>query len=387
MPAATQHERHVAQPRSRRDDRARASRWRRPRGRATSICLWGDLGAGKTHLAKAFGAGLGVTDTITSPSFVLMAEYAGRLPLFHIDLYRLADASDALAGGLIDDRQAAGVTLVEWPERLGPALPAERLDVVIDGTGDEPRTITLRARRRRACGATSRSCRDAAGRAGRDPGHRQRHDAGSSSRSGRSTATLIDAADWPAGYRHGETLLPAIDALLDAARDRARRGSRRSSSAPGPARSPGCASGSRRPRASPTRSAGRSSASRPARRCWPDAPATARRPAAAGRAVATGSSSGAGRRRGSLPAGAEPELAPDATLVAVDLAGRAPGDALARGEAARAGLGAALLAPRRGPAGRGRRRRPGPARARVRDAAARRPHRDAGRSSWSRDRR
>ena len=78
-----------------------------------------------------------------------MAEYAGRLPLFHIDLYRLADAADALAGGLIDDRQAAGVTLVEWPERLGPALPAERLDVVIDGSGDEPRRITLRGGRRR----------------------------------------------------------------------------------------------------------------------------------------------------------------------------------------------------------------------------------------------
>ena len=109
------------------------------------VCLWGDLGAGKTHLAKAFGAGLGVTETVTSPSFVLMAEYAGRLPLFHIDLYRLADASDALAGGLIDDRQTAGVTLVEWPDRLGPALPAERLDVVIDGTGDDEREITLRA--------------------------------------------------------------------------------------------------------------------------------------------------------------------------------------------------------------------------------------------------
>ena len=107
------------------------------------ICLWGDLGAGKTHLAKAFGAGLGVTDTITSPSFILMAEYTGRLPLFHLDLYRLADASDALAGGLIDDRQAAGVTLVEWPDRLGPALPARRLDVVIEGSGEEPREITL----------------------------------------------------------------------------------------------------------------------------------------------------------------------------------------------------------------------------------------------------
>ncbi len=109
------------------------------------ICLWGDLGAGKTHLAKAIGVGLGVAATITSPSFILMAEYEGRLPLFHMDLYRLADAADALAGGLIDDRQTTGLTLVEWPERLTDALPDDRLDVVIDGSGDEPRTLTLRA--------------------------------------------------------------------------------------------------------------------------------------------------------------------------------------------------------------------------------------------------
>jgi tRNA threonylcarbamoyladenosine biosynthesis protein TsaE len=75
---------------------------------------------------------------------VLMAEYAGRVPLFHLDLYRLHDAADALAGGLLDDRQAAGVALVEWAERLGPALPAARLDVVIDGVGEEPRRIALR---------------------------------------------------------------------------------------------------------------------------------------------------------------------------------------------------------------------------------------------------
>jgi tRNA threonylcarbamoyladenosine biosynthesis protein TsaE len=110
------------------------------------ICLWGDLGAGKTHLAKAFGAGLGVVATITSPSFILMAEYEGRLPLFHVDLYRLADGTDALAGGLLDDRQVAGVTLVEWPERMADAIPAERLDVVIDGSGDDPREIELVAR-------------------------------------------------------------------------------------------------------------------------------------------------------------------------------------------------------------------------------------------------
>jgi tRNA threonylcarbamoyladenosine biosynthesis protein TsaE len=107
------------------------------------VSLVGDLGAGKTQFAKGFGAGLGVSDTIVSPTFVLMAEYRGRLPLFHIDLYRLADAAEAMAGGLIDDRQSEGVTLIEWAERLSDAMPAGRLDVLIDGTGDDPRTITL----------------------------------------------------------------------------------------------------------------------------------------------------------------------------------------------------------------------------------------------------
>lgn len=109
------------------------------------VALVGDLGAGKTQFAKGFGAGLGVTATINSPSFVLMAEYRGRVPMFHLDLYRLTDASDALAGGLLDDRQVEGVTLVEWAERLDGALPEERLDVTIEGTGDDARRIALRA--------------------------------------------------------------------------------------------------------------------------------------------------------------------------------------------------------------------------------------------------
>jgi tRNA threonylcarbamoyladenosine biosynthesis protein TsaE len=82
---------------------------------------------------------------VSSPTFVLMTEYAGRLPMFHLDLYRLDSAADALAGGLLDERQLDGVALVEWAERLGSALPVARLDVVIDGTGDEPRRISLRA--------------------------------------------------------------------------------------------------------------------------------------------------------------------------------------------------------------------------------------------------
>jgi len=108
------------------------------------LCLVGDLGAGKTQFAKGFAVGLGITDIVSSPTFVLMTEYQGRLPLFHLDLYRLDDAADALAGGLLDERQLEGVALVEWAERLGPTLPVSRLDVVIDGIGDEPRRIALR---------------------------------------------------------------------------------------------------------------------------------------------------------------------------------------------------------------------------------------------------
>ncbi len=144
MPAATRDERRRTSP----DPDATAAlgiAFGRVAQAGDVLCLWGDLGAGKTHLAKAIGAGLGVSETITSPSFILMAEYEGRLPLFHLDLYRLADATDVLAGGLVDDRQTAGVTLIEWPDRMRAALPVARLDVLIEGTGDEPRTITLRA--------------------------------------------------------------------------------------------------------------------------------------------------------------------------------------------------------------------------------------------------
>ena len=109
------------------------------------VCLWGELGAGKTVFAKGFGAGLGVDAMINSPSFVLMGEYAGRLPMFHIDLYRLSSAREVVDAGLLDDRQEAGVVVIEWPDRLGDGLPADRLDVHIDGGADEPRTLRLTA--------------------------------------------------------------------------------------------------------------------------------------------------------------------------------------------------------------------------------------------------
>jgi tRNA threonylcarbamoyladenosine biosynthesis protein TsaE len=121
------------------------------------LCLWGDLGAGKTVFAKGFGRGLGIEATISSPTFVLMGEYKGRLPLFHIDLYRLSSATEALDGGLLDDRQASGVVLVEWPDRLGTALPPDRLDIRIDGddaaVDDEPGSEDARRIRLEAKGA------------------------------------------------------------------------------------------------------------------------------------------------------------------------------------------------------------------------------------------
>jgi tRNA threonylcarbamoyladenosine biosynthesis protein TsaE len=109
------------------------------------LALLGELGAGKTQFAKGFARGLGVAEVVNSPSFTLMAEYAGRLPLFHIDLYRLAGADEALAGGLLDERQADGVTLIEWAERLGEGLDPERLEIRISITGPEERSIELHA--------------------------------------------------------------------------------------------------------------------------------------------------------------------------------------------------------------------------------------------------
>jgi tRNA threonylcarbamoyladenosine biosynthesis protein TsaE len=108
------------------------------------MALVGPLGAGKTQFAKGFAAGLGIHDVVNSPSFTLMAEYQGRLTLFHQDLYRLAGTAEALAGGLLDERQDEGVTLSEWADRLDDALDQARLSVTIEPLADEQRSIELR---------------------------------------------------------------------------------------------------------------------------------------------------------------------------------------------------------------------------------------------------
>lgn len=111
------------------------------------VALIGPLGAGKTELAKGVAEGLGVTSVVNSPTFVLMNEHAGRLPLFHIDAYRLDDPEEAIAAGLFDDRQAAGVAVVEWADRLADRLPAERLELTLlpEPDGSDHRRISWRA--------------------------------------------------------------------------------------------------------------------------------------------------------------------------------------------------------------------------------------------------
>ncbi len=104
----------------------------------TVLALIGELGAGKTQLAKGVADGLGVETVVNSPTFVLMNEHVGRLRLFHADAYRLADGEEAFAAGLLDDRQADGVVVVEWADRLSGWLPSERLEITLDVSGADP---------------------------------------------------------------------------------------------------------------------------------------------------------------------------------------------------------------------------------------------------------
>lgn len=107
------------------------------------LALIGPLGAGKTQFAKGFARGLGVEGVVNSPSFTLMAEYAGRLPLFHQDLYRLSGAEEAIAGGLVDERQLEGVTLSEWADRLPEEIDPDRLSVAIEVLAGDDRLIQI----------------------------------------------------------------------------------------------------------------------------------------------------------------------------------------------------------------------------------------------------
>ncbi|MFP3938081.1 MAG: tRNA (adenosine(37)-N6)-threonylcarbamoyltransferase complex ATPase subunit type 1 TsaE [Phycisphaerae bacterium] len=110
------------------------------------VGLTGPLGAGKTVLVRGLATGLGVADErlVSSPTFVLVQEYPGRVPLFHVDLYRMHEPDAELADLGVDEMLADGVVLVEWADRAGDALPLPRWQVDISLTGPESRKLTLR---------------------------------------------------------------------------------------------------------------------------------------------------------------------------------------------------------------------------------------------------
>jgi tRNA threonylcarbamoyladenosine biosynthesis protein TsaE len=107
------------------------------------VGLTGELGAGKTCFVQGLARGLGVTTPATSPTFVLVNEYRGRLPVHHVDVYRTQSLTELLDLGLEELLAGAGVTLIEWADRCAPLLPARTILVHIDGIGDEPRRITI----------------------------------------------------------------------------------------------------------------------------------------------------------------------------------------------------------------------------------------------------
>lgn len=108
------------------------------------IALWGELGSGKTTLVRGVARGLGIAERdVTSPTFVIVHEHeGGRLPLFHIDLYRLSPG-DTASSGWEESLAWGGVTAIEWPDRIAPWLPADRLDVRLSHEGGDTRLVEL----------------------------------------------------------------------------------------------------------------------------------------------------------------------------------------------------------------------------------------------------
>lgn len=107
------------------------------------LALEGDLGAGKTAFTKGLAKGLGVTRTVNSPTFTIIKEYAGRLPLYHMDVYRVSESEEDL--GFDEYFEGDGVTVVEWAHLIKEQLPDELLSIYIYRLGDTSRRLVLEA--------------------------------------------------------------------------------------------------------------------------------------------------------------------------------------------------------------------------------------------------
>jgi tRNA threonylcarbamoyladenosine biosynthesis protein TsaE len=111
------------------------------------VGLIGPLGAGKTHLVRAVAEGLGIADSraVSSPTFVLIQEYAARLPIYHFDAYRLRTEAEFFELGVQEYFEGEGVCLVEWADKVGSQLPRERLSITLEVVGETQRQATMLA--------------------------------------------------------------------------------------------------------------------------------------------------------------------------------------------------------------------------------------------------
>lgn len=107
------------------------------------VALIGELGAGKTSFTQGIAEGLDVTSYVKSPSFTIVNEYKGRLPVYHIDLYRLGNINEIHELGIEEYFYGDGVTIIEWAEKAYPLLPARYLLVKFFYTGENSRKIEV----------------------------------------------------------------------------------------------------------------------------------------------------------------------------------------------------------------------------------------------------
>src|SRR6058998_1398570 len=103
------------------------------------VALIGELGAGKTCFIQGLVRGLGAAVRATSPTFVLVNQYKGRVPIHHVDAYRTQSLTEMIDLGLLELMSGEGVTLIEWADKLRSLLPPDAIHVSIRGVGDEPR--------------------------------------------------------------------------------------------------------------------------------------------------------------------------------------------------------------------------------------------------------
>ena len=107
------------------------------------VACIGELGAGKTCFLQGLARGLGVQADVTSPTFVLINQYRGRLPVYHVDAYRTESLTELVDLGVEELFHGDGVAVVEWADKLLPLLPSHAITVTITGLGDEPRQIVI----------------------------------------------------------------------------------------------------------------------------------------------------------------------------------------------------------------------------------------------------